>query len=83
MFDEASVQMVLANKKLMQAPAAEVALGSSSTNIYSYKVWVHSVLLIVCSNTWMRVLGALSEEDREWLQTNSVVIQVTEPLWKQ
>lgn len=82
-FDEASVQMVLANKKLMQAPAAEVALGSSSTNIYSYKVWVHSVLLIVCSNTWMRELGALSEEDREWLQTNSVVIQVTEPLWKQ
>ena len=38
----------------------------------------HGVLLIVCSNKWMKELEEQSAEDRAW---NSVYVQVREPLW--
>jgi hypothetical protein len=42
--DEMSVQAVLQQKKMMQAPACTVGLGSSPTNNFAYAVWIHAKL---------------------------------------
>lgn len=81
LFDEASTQMVLNNKKLFQAPSVPVKLGQSATNIHSYEVWVGQKLLVVASNRWSEELEKHSPADRAWLQANSVHVKVTEPLW--
>ena len=82
LFDEASAQMVLRNKKLFQAPVASVQMAQSSTNCHSYAVNVHQVLLMVCSNRWQKELDELCPEDRGWLEQNQIYVQVTEPLWE-
>ena len=83
LFDEAKCKMVLAQKKLFQAGAAWVHLGCSVTNCHAYRVFVHGVMMIICCNTWTAELHALKfREDREWLETNSVVVEVTAPLWE-
>lgn len=81
LFDEASPQMVLRQRKLFQACASWVELGCSTTNCHAYKVWLHGVLLVVCSNDWSAAVARLEEVDRRWLGANSVVLTVTEPMW--
>lgn len=77
LFDEAKPTMVLSQKKLFQAPAEEVELGCSTTNCFSYKVFVSGVALMICSNTWKSDLHDLKlREDREWLEDNSVYLDV-------
>ena len=72
---------ILQHKKLMQCPPALVQLGTSATNAFSYQVWVHQKLLVICTNTWFEELVKLGEGDRNWLLSNSVVVHVTEPLY--
>merc|ERR1712051_441429 len=67
LFDEASCEMVLRQKKLFQAPAVPVRLGMSTTNCHAYSVFVSGVGLMIASNTWISELQDLTrEEDREW-----------------
>ena len=68
--------------KLMQAGPAWVSLGSSSTNMYSYKVWPHKVKFIVSSNTWSAELAMGEAADRAWLCANSVWVRVSHPLYE-
>lgn len=79
-FDEASPQMVVANKALFQAGIDPVLLAQSKCNDYAYSVFVYGMPMVVCTNDWD--IG-VSPHDREWLDKNSVVIQVTEPLWEE
>ena len=81
LLDEMPASGVLKQKKLMQCPPALIQLGTSATNAFSYKVWVHQKLMVVSSNTWFEELEELAEGDRDWLCSNSVVVQVNEPLW--
>ena len=83
LFDEASCQMVLQQKKLFQAPPTPVRLGCSTTNCNAYDVFVSGVGLMVASNTWLADLAAIKrEEDREWLVANRMFVDVgTVPLW--
>jgi hypothetical protein len=77
LYDEASCDMVLAQKKLFQSPNALVVLGSSTTNCHAYTKWVWGTAQFIASNTWEEELDALeSEADREWLIANSHVINV-------
>jgi hypothetical protein len=82
LFDEARCCMVLAQKKLFQAPPAPVQMGNSRTNCHGYSVWVHGVKLIVASNSWHLELQEVSDGDRRWLEENSVYVLVTQPLWE-
>ena len=50
LFDEMSAAAVLRQKKLMQAPPSLLGLGSSPTNNFTYSVWLHAKLLVVCTN---------------------------------
>ena len=81
LFDECPAKVILRQKKLFQAPAVKVALAASVTGCYSYSVWVHQKLLVVCSNVWHHELRSLPQEDREWLVCNSLVYTVEVPLW--
>ena len=82
LFDECPAKVILRQKKLFQAPAVKVALAASVTGCYSYTVWVHQKLLVVCSNVWHLELRGLPSEDRDWLQSNSLVYTVEQPLWE-
>jgi hypothetical protein len=81
LFDEGTANMVINNKKLFQAPAVDIQLGSSATNVHSFTVWVYGKKLVVCSNTWSRELDQMVHEDVRWLEANSVHVRVTGPLW--
>ena len=81
LLDEMPVAGILRQKKLFQCPPALVQLGTSATNAFSYQVWLHQKLLVVCTNTWFEELQKLGAADRNWLVDNSVVVHVTEPLY--
>ena len=83
LFDEASAEMVLRQKKLFQGPPTKVRLGCSTTNCHAYDVFVSGVAMIIASNTWVSELEQLErKEDAEWLKKNSIVVEVgSQPLW--
>ena len=85
LFDEATPKMVIAQKKLFQAPPCDVTLGMSVTNCHSYRVFVSGIGLMICSNTWDELVAKMDiDADREWLQDNSIVVNVgTRKLWVQ
>ena len=83
LFDEASPQMVIAQKKLFQAPPCFVELGCSTTNCHSYKVLVSGIRLVICSNGWSEAVGQMkAQADQDWLNDNSFVVDVKdEPMY--
>ena len=81
LFDECPIQVILDNRRLFQAPCTRITLGASSTSVYSYQVWLHRCKLIVTSNTFQRELESLPPDDREWIETNAVIVKATGPLW--
>ena len=83
LFDECHVEVILKQKRLFQAPACLVNLGASATNCFAYQVWVHRKRLVVTSNVWKSSLTALTTEDREWIERNSIYVYVSEPLYVQ
>ena len=83
LLDEATTTLVLKCKKLMQAGPAWVSLGSSSTNMHSYKIWAHKVRFIVSTNTWSHELTRCAAADRDWLVANCVHVRVSAPLFEQ
>ena len=50
-------------------------------NCHAYNVFVHRVPIIIACNDWVELTAALKKEsDREWLESNSVLIPVLEKL---
>ena len=39
--------------------------------------------MVLTSNNWEASLMDLSEADREWVNANSYVLSVTEPMWEE
>ena len=81
LWDEASPELVLTNRKLFQCPPCWIDLGHSATAREVYKVWVNDALFVIATNRWAAALEELVKEDREWLQANQVYVHVTQPLW--
>ena len=79
--DEATPQLILNERKLFQAGPTPVILGGSSTNVYSYSVFVHRVKFVVCSNVWSDLVEREIPDTQQWLKDNSVYYKVTTPLW--
>ena len=77
-YDEASHAMVVANKQVFQAGLDEVMLGQSACNEHVYSAWLYAVPMVVSTNNWL--LGATPEEVA-WLEKNSIVVNVEEPMW--
>ena len=73
LLDEASPEMVINQKLLMQCPPCLVKLGQSSTNCHSYDVFVSGTQMIICSNTWAKDVENMSKlGDRQWIMENQV-----------
>ena len=81
LFDEIEAPAVAAQRKLFQAPATEVQLGCSATNCHSYAVWVHRRKFVLATNNWTTSLKTLSDGDREWIEANSYMLDVSAPMW--
>jgi len=83
LLDEASPEMILRQKLLIQAPPDFVTLGCSTTNRHSYQVFVSGIQFVICSNKWISEVEELEcVEDREWLRDNSIVLDVgSEPMF--
>ena len=83
LFDEIEAEQVAAQRKLFQAQATPVQLACSSTNCFSYEVFVWRKKLVLASNNWHSSMARLAEADREWIVANSILVDVNEPMWKE
>ena len=81
LWDEASPELVLENRKLFQCPPCWIDLGHSATGTLVYKVWVNEALFVIATNRWSSALQELVREDREWVQANQVHVDAEQPLW--
>jgi hypothetical protein len=72
-------QFVVDNKKLLQAHIDGAILGQSATQLYTYKVWLWRVPLILTTNYWE--YDEFRFADRNWIQANCVEVYVDEPVW--
>lgn len=78
-YDEANAQMVVDNKAIFQGNYNFQGLGQSVCNQHFYEVFLYGVPQIVCCNDWMK--QELKAEDREWLNKNATLVEVTKPLF--
>ena len=83
LFDEIIASQVAEQRKLFQAQSAPVQLGCSATNCHSYGVFVWRKKMVLASNNWEESLKHLTVADREWVEANSMVLAVTEPMWQE
>ena len=81
LFDDIEAEQVAAQRKLFQAQATPVQLACSATNCYSYEVFVWRKKLVLASNNWHSSLMMLPAADRAWIQANSIVLDINEPMW--
>ena len=70
--DEADAELIIRKKDMMQASPWMVRMGTSRTNCNSYEVYLHNVMLIVCSNKWAEQLELLAPSDRDWIESNQI-----------
>ena len=81
LFDEIEAEQVAAQRKLFQAQAAPVQLACSSTNCFSYEVFVWRKKFVLASNNWNSSLDKLQAADRAWIIANSIVLEVNEAMY--
>ena len=80
LFDEGPPS-ILANRKLLHAPATWVDVGHSPIGRDVYKVFITKAVLIVCSSGWSAQCDALKlQEEKECLQPNSVFVVLHGPM---
>jgi hypothetical protein len=82
-WDELAAKVVVAEKKVFQAPCCLLDLGASPTGQHVYHVYLADTVHIICSNKWTSDLGGLTWEDRLWITKNQVHVVVDQPLWQQ
>ena len=81
LFDEIRADVVAQQRKLFQACAAPIQLGCSATNCHSKMVFVHRKRMVLASNVWHASKKSLTEDDKKWLDANTVVLDVDAPMW--
>ena len=81
LFDEVQAKQVAAQRLLFQACTSDVTLACSATNCHSYTIYVHRVRMVLCTNSWEEDVRLMCPGDRDWLESNSVVVPITAPCW--
>jgi len=81
LFDEIEAQQVLALRKAFQAGASPVQMGQSQTGMYTYTVFLHRVMFVLCSNTWTESLAKLKPGDVSWIEANQIYIKIDKHLF--
>ncbi len=81
--DEISPKQAIVLKKILQCSNDDALMGASPTMQHAYVVNTYRTMIVITTNTWQAGIGKMPGADYEWLQANSVVINVQQPLWKQ
>ena len=80
LFDElSSPDFVVDNKKLLQAHVDGAILGQSSTQLFTYEVFLWRTPIILTTNNWD--ISAMSRADRNWIETNCVAVHIENRVW--
>jgi hypothetical protein len=80
--EEACWRMVVSNKWAFQAQDEKVWMAQTRCQIAAYEVWLWAKPIIVCCNDWLHGVDPVADaKNVDWLASNSVVVQVTEPLF--
>ena len=83
LFDEGGPEMIQRHRDLFQAPQHDIRLAHSATGCYSYTVNLWQKPLVVTCNGWQEELEKLSCANKEWVVANTVVLDVSTPMWEQ
>ena len=83
LFDEIVPQQVVSQRKVFQCQSAKVQMGCSATNMYSYEVYVWRKKFVLASNNWEVGMTQLPAADQAWIRANRILLNVTEPMWKE
>ena len=82
-FDEATPKQAIELKKLLQAPLRPIDCGTSTTNLYAFKIYVGGKRICLASNDWSAKLRRLPAEDRDWLNANCFHLRVSTPMFQE
>ena len=82
LFDEIEAEQVAAQRKVFQAQSAPVQMACSTTNCHSYRIFVWRKKMVLASNNWEASLKRLGTADPAWIEDNSILVCVTEPMWE-
>ena len=77
--DISGPQLVLGNKKLLQAHVDGATLGQSPTQHFVYEVFLWRIPIVLTTNNWS--VADLRGADREWLDKNCVVVAIEDRVW--
>jgi hypothetical protein len=81
LLDEASSpQFIVDNKKLLQAHIDGAKLGQSSTQKFSYEIFLWRTPIIVTTNNYD--YSKFSEADTNWIESNCMAVHVSTPVWQ-
>ena len=75
----ADPSFIVNNKKLLQAHVDGAKLGQSSTQLFSYEVFLWRVPILLTTNNWC--LDKLTQEEQEWVRSNCVAVCVDTPVY--
>ena len=71
---------IVKNKKLLQAHVDGAILGQSSTQMFTYEVFLWRVPIILTTNNWD--LTGLSEVELDWVRSNCVAVHIAEQVYE-
>ena len=74
-----SPAFIVANKKLLQAHMDGAILGQSSTQLYSYEVWLWRIPIMLTTNNFD--FSGYTAADKNWITTNCVDVYIGESVW--
>ena len=69
-------------RRLLRALRRAQVRETQPTSCHSYSVWLWRVKLVVATNVWAVDQQEMSECDKDWLEKNAYVVNVTEPMYE-
>ena len=82
LWDEGAASLVSRNRKVFQHPLCQVDLGHSPTGQHVRRYFLGNSCSIVTTNKWHEDVAELPAGDQEWLASNTVVLEIDQPMWE-
>ena len=76
----ASPELIVTNKKLLQAHIDGAKLGQSATQKFTYEVFLWRTPIILTTNNFD--YASYSVADRNWIESNCIAVHIPEPVWQ-
>ena len=80
-FDEITPYTILHNKPVFQCGPHLITTADSPAHAYAVKVVLSGIRLMGCCNDWHEQMEYVTENDKEWLEANTKVIDVEHQLY--